>query len=351
FPALIAKMALILLTSAMAVILLIAANTSFAGLPQLASILAKDRFLPKQFRNRGDRQVYSIGIIILAVISSLFIYIFDGRVSPLIPFYGIGVFTTFSMLGWSMVAHVIKPKPGESDAEAPRDKKTLAVGLIAGIISTVVLAIFLITKFTQGAFAVAIIVPLLVIGMRKIRANYARYEKGLRLEEGKKFRERHSSNTIIIPVGKIDRSTLKALNRAKDINGKKIAIHVAEDDVDESKLRDRWNKLETGIPITVLRTEFNSLSSPILSYIDSLIKSENDKELEDSSYIHHIYVVLTEIVPDRGSEILLHNQMAFFIYEQLRASPEVTPIIVRYVPSKLPASALHLNSKNGGGSA
>ncbi len=343
FPAIIAKVALVLLAAAMSVILLIAANTSFAGLPRLASILAKDRFLPRQFQDRGDRQVYSIGIIALAVISSLLIYIFGGRVSPLIPFYGIGVFTTFSMLGWSMAAHVLKPRPDESDANAPRDAKTLATGLVTGMISAIILAVFLVTKFTQGAFAVVIIVPLFIIGMLRIRKSYAKYERGLRLEEGKKYLPRPTSNTVIIPVARIDRSILKAINRAEDIGGRKIAVHVAEDDVAEQEFRRRWENLGTGIPLTILRTEYNSLTGPILDFIDALVKEEDDKEIADPSYVHHIYVVLAEIVPDRAAEVFLHNQTAFFLYEELRSLPSVTPILVRYVPSKLPPIALRQN--------
>lgn len=345
FPAIAAKAALALLAAAMSVILLIAANTSFTDLPRLSSILAKDKFLPRQFQNRGDRQVYSIGIITLAIMSSLLIYIFGGRVSPLIPLYGIGVFTTFSMLGWSMAAHVVKPRPGESDAAAPRDAKTLATGIITGTISAITLAVFLITKFTNGAFAVVIAIPLFIIGMRRIRKSYAKYELGLRLEEGKKYLPRAVSNTVIISIARIDRSALKAVNRAEDISGRKIAVHVAEDDVAEEEFRRRWDELNTGIPLAILRTEYNSLTSPILDFIETLVKEEDEKEIADPSYVHHIYVVLAEIVPDRAAEVFLHNQTAFFLYEELRSSPSVTPILVRYAPSKQPPIALRQNSR------
>jgi amino acid transporter len=338
-PAALAKIALGFLATSMCVILLIAANTSFADLPRLSSILAKDGYLPRQFRNRGDRQVFSVGIIVLAVVSSLLIMVFRGQVSPLIPFYGIGVFTTFSMLGWSMVAHVLRPRPSESDAEAPRDAKTLLTGIAAGTVSTAVLGVFLVTKFAQGAFAVVIVVPLLIMLFRGIRKSYARYEEGLRLEPGKKFLRRKVTNTIVIAVGRIDKSTLKSVNRAQDIIGRKIAVHIAEEGYGDDEFRRQWEALDTDIPLVMLHTEYNSLTSPLIRYIREIRREENAKEMKDPSYIHHLYVVLGEIVPDSLAENILHNQMAFLLYEQLRSIPEITPILVRYSPSKLPPSA------------
>jgi len=340
----IAKIAVAFLAAAMCVILLIAANTSFADLPRLSSILAKDGYLPRQFRNRGDRQVYSTGIIALVVASSLLIWFFGGRVSPLIPLYGIGVFTTFSMLGWSMVAHVVRPNPAESDAAAPRDKRTLVTGIIAGTISTVVLGVFLVTKFTQGAFIVVIVMPLLILLFRKIRKSYARHEEGLRLGAGKTFEPHHASNTVVIAVARIDKATLKGINRAQDIVGRKIAVHVMEEMEDDAEFRRRWESLGTGIPLVILRTEYNSLTSPLIRYIKNLLREENAKEMGDSSYVHHLYVVLEEIVPGSLAENILHNQTAFFLYEQLRTIPEITPILVRYTPSQRPPSATWANN-------
>lgn len=344
FPSVLAKIAIVFLATAMCVILLIAANTSFAGLPRLSSILAKDGYLPRQFRNRGDRQVYSTGIITLVVASSLLIWFFGGRVSPLIPLYGIGVFTTFSMLGWSMVAHVARPNPAESDADAPRDKKTLVTGIAAGTISTVVLGIFLVTKFAQGAFIVVILMPILVLLFRKIRKSYARQEEGLRLDAEKAFKPRRASNTVIIAVARIDKATLKSINRAQDIVGRKIAVHVTEETEDDAEFRRRWESLGTGIPLVVLRTEYNSLTDPLIRYIENLLREENAKEMKDPAYIHHLYVVLGEVIPGSLTENILHNQTAFFLYEQLRAIPEITPILVRYAPSQPPPSAVWANN-------
>jgi len=121
---------------------------------------------------------------------------------------------------------------------------------------------------------------------------------------------------------------------------------VAEDEESGRDFKERWRALDTGIPLVTLHTEYNSLTAPILNYIERLRGEEDEKELQDPSYTHHLYVVLGEIVPAHPSENLLHNQTAFFLYEQLRAIPEITPIIVRYNPSCLPLVET-LKEKNG----
>jgi hypothetical protein len=337
-PPFISKIALGALTIAITVILLIAANTAFVALPRLTSLLARDGFLPKQLKNRGDRQVYSIGVIALVVFASIPIWIFDAKVTPLIPLYGIGVFTTFSLLSWSIVRHAIR-KPREDHADSSgikRGMSTLVIGTVAGVTTSTVLLVFLITKFLHGAFAIVIVIPLLVLLMKSIRARYVHYENGLRLEEGRKFHIRNVTNTIILALGQIDRAALKAINRTQDIVGRKIAVHVAEDDDQEEKFRRQWENLETGIPLTILRTEYNSTTAPLFAYIKKLKDDEDMKEARDPSYIHHLYVVISEIIPITPFENLLHNQTAFFLYEELRAIPEVTPILVRYMPEKVP---------------
>lgn len=337
-PALFAKIILGTLTIAITVILLIAANTAFVDLPRLSSLLARDGYLPRQFKNRGDRQVFSFGIIMLIVLACIPILVFNARVTPLIPLYGIGVFTTFSLLGWSMVRHALrKTIPGHEDTSGvSRSTSTLIIGLIAGIVTSVVLGVFLVTKFTHGAFVIVIIMPMLVLLMRRIHASYINYEKGLRLEEGRKFQVRRVTNTVIISLGNINRAALKVLNRAQDIEGRKIAVHVVEDDEQEENFRRQWEALGANMELIVLRTEYNSMTAPILDFIKRIKEEEDAKEVHDPLYIHHLYVVLGEIVPLTLWANLLHNQTAFFLYEQLRGIPEVTPILVRYVPNKIP---------------
>ncbi len=336
-PDVLATFVIGILTVAMTTILLIAANTAFVGLPQLASLLGRDRFLPTQFQNRGDRQVYSIGIIILAIFASCILWIFGGRVSALIPLYGIGVFTTFSLLGWSMVRRVINSKAKTEKGRAAKGGLSmLLVGGISGIVTSVVLVVFILTKFLHGAFAVLIVIPLFILAMKLIRKSYMRYESGLVLEEGRKFHARPVTNTVIIALGRIDRAALKAINRAQDIAGRKIAVHVSEEEEKDEEFLRKWEELETGIPLVLLKTEYNSIVASLLDYIKKIKEKEDVKEAGDPSYIHHIYVVIAEVVPKAFFANFLHNQTAFFLYEELRAIPEITPILVRYIPEKVP---------------
>ncbi len=324
----VANVLLVLLTSALAVILLIAANTAFTDLPMVCANLARDGYLPRQFRNRGDRQVFSTGILTLTVLSILPIYFFAGNVSALIPLYGIGVFLNFTLVAVSMIKHSLN--------RTPRNWYGFGVSIVAGVMSAIVLAVFVVTKFGQGGYIILLILPMVIVIMRKIKRNYDFYAKTLALQPEHRFTARPASNTIVIAIGGVNKTALKAYNRASDIKGRKIVLHVAYDEEDERRFHEEWRSLRTGVEPVVLRSEYNSATSPILDFVRNLQTEEDAKEAKDPSYVHHLYIVIAEMVPRAFFAHLLYNQTAFFLYNQLRAMPEVTPLLVRYVPEKIP---------------
>ena len=335
-----------------AAILVLAANTSFAGFPRLSSLLARDRFLPRQLANLGDRLVFSNGIVVLAVFSALLIWAFRGDTSRLIPLYAVGVFLSFTLSQAGMVVHwrregqalrdmraaVQAAGPeGVAGANASASKankltgkleghsvtgaqpktlaevaqlekkshwrKSLIINGIGAIATFVVLMVFIVTKFLHGAWIVVVLIPLLVVLFLRIHRHYLEVAQQLSTEGLAGLRPIH--HEVIVPISGIHRGVIAALEYAKSIAPHHVtAVYVNLDDETTQKLREKWEQWGSGVNLVVVASPYRSLLRPLLNYVD---------RVKRSSHGEVVTIVLPEFVPARWWQNLLHNQNTLFL--------------------------------------
>ena len=332
-----------------AAILILAANTSFAGFPRLSSLLARDRFLPRQLANLGDRLVFSNGIVLLAVFSGGLVWAFRGDTSRLIPLYAVGVFLSFTLSQAGMVVHwwregnmlrgmreaaalstpvatatqsrsenelAGKLKARRLMTEAPRSmpeveqlqrkshwKKYLVINGIGAISTFVVLMVFILTKFMHGAWIVVVLIPLLVLMFLRIHRHYFEVAQQLSTEGLEGLRPiRHE---VIVPISGIHRGVIAALEYAKSIAPHHVtAVYVNLDEESTQKLREKWQQWGSGVNLVVVASPYRSLLRPLLNYIDRVKRSSPGDV---------ITIVLPEFVPAKWWQNLLHNQNTLFL--------------------------------------
>jgi amino acid transporter len=283
--------------AATAAILVLAANTSFADFPRLSSLLARDRFLPRQFANRGDKLVFSNGIIILAVFAGILVVFFGGDTSRLIPLYAVGVFLSFTLSQLGMVRRWYSTK-------SARWKKSLAVNAVGAVVTFVVLCVFIITKFIHGAWIVVVMIPLLVLFFREIHAHYVDVATQLSMDGLDQLQPiKHS---VLVPISGLHRGTIAALEYAKSISRDNhvMAIYVDFEEEATAKLRDKWERWGAGIRLVVLPSPYRELTRPLLKYIKRLEKHQHDDV---------ITVVLPEFIPAKWWQHILHNQSSLLL--------------------------------------
>jgi len=294
-----------------AAILILAANTSFAGFPRLASLLARDRFLPRQLANLGDRLVFSNGIILLAVFSAFLVWAFGGDTSRLIPLYAVGVFLSFTLSQAGMVVHwwregkTTRPEvAGTTPAQSKSHwRKYLVVNGLGAVATFVVLMIFIVTKFIHGAWIVVVVVPLLVQMFLRIHRHYVDVAEQLSTVGLAGLRPIH--HEVIVPISGIHRGVIAALEYAKSIAPHHVtAVYVNLDDVATQKLREKWQDWGSGVNLVVVASPYRSLARPLFNYVDRVRRSSPNVI---------ITVVLPEFVPARWWQNLLHNQNTLFL--------------------------------------
>ena len=337
--------------AATATILVLAANTAFAGFPRLASLLARDRFLPRQLTNLGDRLVFSNGIVLLAVFSALLIWAFRGDTSRLIPLYAVGVFLSFTLSQAGMVVHFWREgkalealraqatsevaesektkkesarvaTTGKLDAKHLRSlkgttlttaevqklgreshwKKSIVVSAIGASATFTVLMVFIITKFTHGAWLVVLVIPLLVTLFLRIHRHYLEVANQLSTEGLSQLRPIH--HEVIVPISGIHRGVIEALEYAKSIAPHHVtAVYVNLDDEAARKLREKWQQWGSGVNLVVVASPYRSLARPLLNYVDRVKRTKKGV----------VTIVLPEFVPAKWWQNLLHNQNTLFL--------------------------------------
>lgn len=283
--------------AATAAILVLAANTSFADFPRLSSLLARDRFLPRQFANRGDKLVFSNGIILLAVFSGILVVAFGGDTSRLIPLYAVGVFLSFTLSQLGMVRRWYTTR-------SPRWKKSIAVNAVGAAATFVVLCVFITTKFIHGAWIVVVVIPLLVLLFRAIHNHYLDVAKQLSMDGLEQLHPiRHS---VVVPISGLHRGVITALEYAKSISRDNhlTAVYVDFDEETTAKLREKWERWNTGVKLVVLPSPYRELTRPLLKYIKRLERQEHDDV---------ITVVLPEFIPAKWWQHILHNQSSLLL--------------------------------------
>ena len=305
--------------AATAAILVLAANTAFADFPRLSSLLARDRFLPRQFANRGDRLVFSNGIVILAIFSGILVITFGGDTSRLIPLYAVGVFLSFTLSQSGMVVHWLRERRklrGEKLEDADRSyfvtdevtapanwKKSLAINAVGALATFVVLCVFIATKFIHGAWIVVLVVPLLVVLFKAIHGHYQLVAKQLSTEGLDPVRP--IKHTVIVPISGIHRGVVSALQYARSIASDRVqAVYVDFEEEATANLKDKWERWGAGVQLVVLPSPYRELTRPLLRHIHRLARENSD---------HIITVVLPEFIPARWWQHALHNQSSLLL--------------------------------------
>src|SRR5215216_6115212 len=299
-----------------ALILVLAANTSYADFPRLASLLSRDRFLPRQFSSRGDRLVFSNGIVALGVFAALLVIVFDAREQAMLPLYAIGVFISFTLSQYGMVRHWLRERePGW---------RTSAIINAIGAVLTVIVA----TKFEQGAWAVLVLTPILVLLFRSVHKHYQQVARQLSLEKAPRV-EPVRRHTAFVLISGIHRGVVPALEFAKSIApDNTTALYVDLDAEQTRKIEEKWARWGAGIRLEVLDSPYRSLVRPIMRYIDQIDAQYDDDVLS---------VILPEFIPSKWWQHLLHNQTALTIKAALLFRKGVVVISVPYHLSKLDA--------------
>lgn len=284
-----------MIQAATAVILLLAVNTSFAGFPMLASIMAKDRFLPRQFANLGDRLVFSNGIVICATISCLLLVVFRGDTHALIPLYAIGVFSAFTLSQAGMVRHWWRERGAGWHARA-------VVNLLGALVTAVVVGVIAVTKFVHGAWIVVIVIPVLVSMFLAVRRHYESLRGQLTLQGFSP--PKLGRHPVVVLVGGIHRGVVMALTYAKAISPNVTAIAVDLDPTATSRLQMHWREWAPDVPLVILDSPYRSVLQPVLHYIDQMEKQR------DGDYMT---IILPEFIPAKWWHHLLHNQTALLL--------------------------------------
>jgi len=292
-------------------ILILAANTSFAGFPRLSSFIAKDRFLPRQFANLGDRLVFSNGIIFLGVTAGVLVAAFGGDVHRLIPLYMVGVFIAFTLSQAGMVLHW-KRLRGKGY------RWRMALNAVGAATTTLVLFIVAAVKFTHGAWLVLVAIPAFVWVFLKIRQHYFLVATELSLASYDRVQE--LKHTVVVPVPGVNRASLGAIEYARSLSRDVIAVQVNVDGEDPQKLTAQWETWVEDVPLVVLNSPYRSILRPLLQFIEEVEHFRGDDI---------VTVLMPEFVPAHWWQRLLHNQNGLLLRSVLSFKPNVVVTSVR----------------------
>ncbi|MGA1311050.1 MAG: APC family permease [Candidatus Nanopelagicales bacterium] len=310
----------LIIAAVTALILVLAANTAYNGFPVLASILAQDRFLPRQLHNRGDRLAFSNGIIFLATAAILLVYAFDASVTRLIQLYILGVFTSFTLGQLGMIKHWTKLISVSTDKEEKNKMiRSRIINSIGFTLTSTVLVIVLVTKFTHGAWMVVVAIPLLMGIMSSIFYYYKKVNNELSLTDDS-MQVLPSRVHGIVLVSKMHKPTMRAIYYARATRPSTLeAITVRADEKETDELVKQWQNLEIPVPLKVLDSPFREVTKPILDYVKS-IRRESPRDA--------ISIFIPQYVVGHWWEQLLHNQSAIRLKSRLLFTPGVMVVSV-----------------------
>ena len=300
--------------AATTLILVLAANTAYADFPRLASIVSRDGFLPRQFMNQGDRLAFSNGIIALSAFAGVLIVAFRGITESLLPLYMIGVFISFTLSQTGMVLHWRKTRE-------PGWKMSAFVNGFGALTTGIVLIIVAVTKTLEGAWVVLLLIPVIVTIFKATRRHYDHVASQLTLRGYEPLPRKH--NTVLIPIGGIQRAVVEALRYAETLSDDVRAVYVDVDSAGTEAVRKSWETWGGRVQLIVLDSPFRSVMEPLLEYIEQVEAERADD---------YVTVILPEFVPARWWQHLLHNQRALLIKGALLFRPNT---VVTSVPFHL----------------
>ena len=325
-----------------AAILVIASSTPYAGLPILLSLMARDGYTPRYFKNLGDSLVYSAGIWTLFLVSSLLIIVFHGDTHTMLPLYAIGVFISFTLTGAGLAKHTWQER-GE------KWKTDFAIFSFGGVVSFLVLLVFITTKFKQGAWIILVIMPLLVLMFRGIHYVYNIEIQNLDItpeavddfhKHVMKYKRRRSHieladyrNKVIVPVYDLNLIILKTLKYAYSLTPQVTAVHIASDPSRTAKLLKHWTEQHIEIPLEIVESPYRAIVHDLLHYIDLI---------EKNGHFDTITLAIGEYVPVKFWHNILHNQTGQLIKLMLLFRKSILVTSVPYHP--VPKAALLIDS-------
>ena len=295
-------------------LLVLAANSAFAGFPHLASILARDGFMPHQMATFGDRLVFSNGIIILGFFSCLLLVIFKGDTHALIPLYAIGVFVSFTLSQSGMVKRWLVKK-------GPHWRKKLIVNGVGAVTTGVATIIIASTKFMQGAWIVFLLVTILILMFQGIRSHYKAVAEQIALDRRGARPPLPRRNIVIIPISGLNRAVVRAVDFARSRPGEIRAVYVDLDPEESAKVKIQWAQWGGGINLIALASPYRSVLGSLIEYIEEILEKEPNT---------WVTVVIPEILPARWWQNILHNQRAFMLKAALLFKERVILIDVPF---------------------
>jgi len=301
-------------------VLMLAANTSYADFPRLCYFLARDGFLPRQLSLLGDRLVYSNGIMLLSICAGVLVIIFKGQVNAIIPLYAVGVFTSFTLSQAGMVRHWFQ--------EQTRGWRASAIMNSLGAFSTlIVLLVIICTKFLLGAWLVVIAIPLVVTLFAAIHRHYQYVAERLSIHDlaPRTYisvpKPAVITHPAVVVVGQLNRGTVEALDYARTIADKIVAVHVDIGSTDREELQKKWQNLEADIPLEIIESPYRSVIDPIVDFIGQFQKNHPGV---------FTTIIIPAFVPRNWWDSILHNQTTLFLKNALRVNKSRIVTTVRY---------------------
>ena len=282
-------------------ILVLAANSAFAGFPRLASLLARDGYMPHQMELMGDRLVFSNGILILGAFSCLLIILFGGDTHELIPLYAVGVFLSFTLSQAGMVRRWL----GKRGSHWRKKIVINGIGAVATAIATVIIAS---TKFMHGAWLVIVLIPILIMMFRGIHAHYQAVSEQITLDRRGSRPPMPRRNIVILPISGVNRAVIRAVDYARSRPGEVRAVFVDVDSEATARLEMQWAQWGCGVNLVVLPSPYRSILNSLLDYVEAILEKEPDT---------WVTVVIPEILPARWWQNILHNQRALLLKASL----------------------------------
>ncbi len=321
--------------AATTVILIMAANTAFADFPRLSSIVARDRFLPRQLFLRSGRLVFSYGIVTLALIASLLIIVFQASVNRLIPLYAVGVFMSFTLSQAGMARRwwkIGRLQPGETLKERgstlKHDRKWMIKMIINGfgaLCTFIVMIIFAVTKFVHGAWVVLILIPTVVAFFIIVHRHYTSLAQRLSLENFTGQPIRSGRHRVLLLVSTVHRGTWQALTYARRLSDDVTAVHVSLEPEESEKVRRKWQTWGEGVRLVILESPYRLLMEPLLQYIEEVLAIQQSGEI--------LTIVVPQFISSKKWHELLHTNTADALRERLLSRPG---IVITEVPYQVP---------------
>ena len=301
-----------------ALILFLAANTSFNAFPRLAAILAEDGYMPRQFSFRGDRLAYSWGIVLLAAVAFMLLWAFGGDTHALIPLYSVGVFVCFTLSQVGMVRH------WNTTREAGWQWRSV-VNATGAVLTAVVLIVVVSEKFVDGAYLIVILIPLLVAMMLFIAHQYSRSRLELAVAPDLVIRAPLREERVVVPIPGLNRAVVQAINVGRSIGDDIRAVHISDDPVAAAALRVDFERQLPGVPLVFVESPYRTLAGPLLAYLDVL-----DAAWPPDKSSPITFVVIPEYVARSWWERILYNQAAKRVRTVLLGRPHTVVVNVPY---------------------